>query len=40
MKNPLFIIPTYELSGYEVGYVNSNGRDYIIPDSEDTSKMA
>lgn len=40
IKNPLFIIPTYELSGYEVGYVNSNGRDYIIPDSEDTSKMA
>ena len=30
-KNPLIVIPKYELSGYEVAYVNSNGWDYIIP---------
>lgn len=30
-KHPLLVIPKYELSGYEVAYVNSNGGDYIIP---------
>ncbi len=34
-KNPLFVIPTYELSWYEVAYVNSDGKDYIIPVEED-----
>ncbi len=30
-KHPLLVIPKYELSGYEVAYVNSNGGDYVIP---------
>ena len=34
-KNPLFVIPTYELSWYEVAYVNSDGKDYILPSEED-----
>mgnify|MGYP002853791363 CR=1 FL=1 len=33
--NPLIVIPNYELSWYEVAYVNSNGRDYIIPTQEE-----
>ena len=35
IKNPLLVIPTYELSGYEVAYVNSDGKDYIIPTEVD-----
>ena len=35
IKNPLFVIPTYELSWYEVAYVNSDGKDYILPTEED-----
>ena len=31
VKNPILVIPKYELSGYEVAYVNSDGGDYIIP---------
>ena len=34
-KNPLLVIPTYELSWYEVAYVNSDGKDYIIPVEEE-----
>ena len=34
IKNPLFVIPTYELSWYEVAFVNSNWKDYIIPTEE------
>ena len=34
IKNPLLVIPTYELSWYEVAYINSDGRDYIIPSEE------
>ena len=34
-KNPLLVIPTYELSWYEVAYVNSDWKDYIIPSEED-----
>ena len=33
-KNPFFVIPTYQLSWYEVAYVNSNWKDYIFPDAE------
>jgi len=36
--NPLMVIPTYELSWYEVAYVNSNWKDYIIPDDEEDSE--
>ena len=34
-KNPLLVIPTYELSWYEVAYVNSDWKDYIIPTEVD-----
>ena len=30
IKNPIFEIPTYELSGYEVAFINSDGKDYIF----------
>ena len=41
IKNPLLVIPTYELSWYEVAYVNSDWKDYIIPTEEDIDiKMA
>ena len=36
-KNPLFEIPKYELLWYEVAFVNSDWKDYIIP-ADDTSK--
>ena len=29
-KNPVFLLPTYQLDWYEVGYVNSNWKDYIL----------
>ena len=35
IKNPLLVIPMYELSWYEVAYVNSDWRDYIIPTEVD-----
>ena len=35
VKNPLLVIPTYELSWYEVAYVNSNGKDYIFPTEDE-----
>ena len=35
IKNPLLVIPMYELSWYEVAYVNSDGMDYIIPTEVD-----
>ena len=37
IKNPLLVIPTYELSWYEVAYINSDGKDYIIPTEEDVA---
>ncbi len=30
IKNPVFEIPTYEISGYEVAFINSDGKDYIF----------
>ena len=30
IKNPLLVIPTYQMSGYEVAYINSDGWDYIV----------
>ena len=33
-KNPVFEIPTYELSWYEVAYINSDWRDYIFPSDQ------
>ena len=35
IKSPLFVIPMYELSWYEVAYVNSNWRDYLFPKVDD-----
>ncbi len=32
IKNPVFEIPTYEISGYEVAFINSDGKDYIFSD--------
>ena len=40
IKNPVFEIPTYEISGYEVGYINSNGKDYIFPSKEIEEKTS
>ena len=37
--DPLMVIPMYELSWYEVAYVNSNWKDYIIAD-EDVSNIS
>ena len=31
IKNPILEIPMYELSGYEVAYINSDGMDHIFP---------
>ena len=31
IMNPLLVIPNYEPYWYEVAFVNSNGKDYIIP---------
>jgi hypothetical protein len=28
----VFEIPTYEISGYEVAFINSDGKDYIFSD--------
>ena len=33
-KSPLFVIPNYELFGYEVAYVNSDWKDYIVPNDD------
>ena len=34
VKNPIFEIPTYEIFGYEVAYINSDGEDYIFSADE------
>jgi len=36
-KNIALVIPTYQISWYEVAYVNSNWKDYIISDEWDSS---
>ncbi len=38
LRNPIFEIPTYEISGYEVGYINSNWKDYIFPSEKVSEK--
>ena len=39
-KHPVFEIPTYEMSGYEVAYINSDGRDYIIPSVDKSEEFS
>ena len=34
IKNPLYVIPMYEIYWYEVAYVNSNWRDYLFTDDD------
>ena len=33
-KNLIFEVPTYEFSGYEVAFINSDWRDYIFPSDQ------
>ncbi len=33
-RNPIFEIPTYEIDGYEVAFINSDGKDYIFSQDE------
>lgn len=40
IKNLIFEIPTYEKSGYEVGYINSNWKDYIFPSEKVNEKTS
>ncbi len=34
IKNPLYVIPMYEIYWYEVAYVNSNWRDFLFTDDD------
>ena len=34
LKNVMLDIPTYQITGYEVAYINSDGWDYIVTDTE------
>ena len=40
LKNPLLLIPMYELSWYEVAYINSDWKDYIIPSEESVDTIS
>lgn len=39
-KHPLLVIPKYELSGYEVAYVNSDWGDFVIPTDWNLSEFS
>ncbi len=39
-KNLVFEIPTYEMNGYEVAYINSDWKDYIFPSEELNEKTS